>query len=86
VLAVKLREARLGSEQSKANAIQAVSVGGAGAWLGHVQHVLAANKCTSRPIEHIWIMNLLRTCCACTYVEGEGTTCMAKTWHKETQM
>jgi hypothetical protein len=65
--------ARLESEQTKANAIQAVSVGGDGAWLGNVQHILAANKCTSVPIEHM-------------VCQGEGTTCMAKTWRKETQM
>jgi hypothetical protein len=47
-----LGEARLGSEQSKANTIQAVNVGGAGAWLGHVKHILADNKCKSRPNEN----------------------------------
>jgi hypothetical protein len=77
VRAVKhgLGGARLGSEPSRAIAIQAVGVGGAGAWLGHVQHILAANKCTSKPIEHPWFVK---------HVQSEGTTCMAKTWHKET--
>jgi hypothetical protein len=69
--------ARLGSEQTKANTIQAVSEGGAGACLGHVQHILAANKCASMPIEHTWSVK---------HVKGEGTTGMAKTWHKETRM
>jgi hypothetical protein len=79
VRAVKLGigGARLGSEQTKANAIQAVSVGGAGAWLRHVQHILAAIGCTSMPIEHTWFVK---------HVQGKDTTCMAKTWHKETQM
>jgi hypothetical protein len=63
------------AEHSKAHAIQAVSVGGA--WLGHTQHMLAANKCTSMPIEHTWFVK---------QVQGEGTTCMAKTWHKEMQV
>jgi hypothetical protein len=61
--------ARLGSEQTKANACREVSVGGAGAWLGHVQHILAANKCTSMPTEHTWFVK---------HAQNEGTTCMTK--------
>jgi hypothetical protein len=72
-----LGEASLGYEHSKAHTIQAASVGWAGAWLGHVYHILAANKCASMPIEQTWFVK---------HVQGEGTTYMAKIWHKETQM
>jgi hypothetical protein len=79
VLAVKLGigGSRLASEQTKATTFQAVIIGGAEAWLGHFQHILGANKCTSMPVEHIWFVK---------HVQGEGTTCRAQTWHKETQM
>jgi hypothetical protein len=67
--------ASLGPKQSKFKAKEIGSNGGAGAWLGHVQHILAATKCTSIPIEHTWFVK---------HVQGQGTACTTKTGHKET--
>jgi hypothetical protein len=63
---IEIRGARLGSEQSKSNAIQAVSVGEDGAWLGHIQQILAANKCTNVPTERKQVVKHVqgKACCA----------------------
>jgi hypothetical protein len=37
----------LGSQQFSTKSIQQIGVDGAGAWLGHVQHILANNKCVA---------------------------------------